>query len=146
MFKTIAGALVLSMTMAGTAIAADHTVQMLNRGTEGGSMVYEPAFLKIEPGDTVTFVSANPGHNVVSIKGMLPEGVEPFRSSLSKDFTMTFETPGLYGYKCLPHYGMGMVGLIQVGDSADNLDEAAGVRHPGRAKQKFDDLLEQVSG
>ncbi|MGR3746473.1 plastocyanin/azurin family copper-binding protein [Paracoccus sp. R12_2] len=29
---------------------------------------------------------------------------------------MTFEAPGFYGIKCSPHYTMGMVMLVQVGD------------------------------
>ena len=37
-------------------------------------MVFEPAFVKIAPGDTVKFVSTDKGHNAEIIKGMLPEG------------------------------------------------------------------------
>jgi plastocyanin len=37
-------------------------------------MVFEPALVKIEPGDTVKFVAANKGHNAETIKGLLPEG------------------------------------------------------------------------
>jgi len=34
--------------------SADHTVKMLNQGATG-IMVFEPAYLKINPGDTVIF-------------------------------------------------------------------------------------------
>ena len=47
---------------------------------------------------------------------------------------MTFDKPGVYGVKCLPHYGMGMVALVVVGTPA-NKDEAMAVTHPGKAKQ-----------
>ena len=31
--------------------------------------------------------------------------------------TVTFTVPGVYGVKCKPHYGMGMVALVVVGES-----------------------------
>lgn len=40
------------------ALAAEIKVKMLNRGTEG-VMVFEPALVKIEPGDTVKFVATD---------------------------------------------------------------------------------------
>ena len=51
---------------------------MLDKGTEG-VMVFEPALVKIEPGDTVKFVATNKGHNAETIKGMLPEGADAVR-------------------------------------------------------------------
>ncbi|EDP61545.1 pseudoazurin [alpha proteobacterium BAL199] len=146
MFKTVSAALVAMLVFAGQASAADHVVEMLNRGSNGQPMQFEPAFLKIEPGDTVTFKSVQPGHNVISIDGMMPDGAKPFKSQVSKDFTITFERSGVYGYKCLPHYGMGMVGVIQVGDDTSNLEAAKGVRAPGRAGALFKELFGQVSG
>src|SRR5262245_46862337 len=106
------------LALAGTAGAAEVEVKMLDKGTEG-VMVFEPALVKIAPGDTVKFVSVNKGHNVESIKGMLPEGAEPFVGKVSQDIVVTFDKPGAYGVKCLPHYGMGMVGLIVVGTPAN---------------------------
>lgn len=146
MFKTVSAALVAMLVSVGQAAAADHVVEMLNRGSNGQPMQFEPAFLKVEPGDTVTFKSVRPGHNVVSIDGMLPDGAEPFRSRMSQDVTITFDQPGVYGYKCLPHYGMGMVGVIQVGDDSSNLEAAKAVRAPGRAGALFKELFAQVSG
>jgi len=40
----------------------------------------------------------------------------PSKAKLSQEMTVTFQTSGLYGYRCLPHFGMGMVGLTEVGD------------------------------
>ena len=113
-------------------MAADHKVRMLNRGA-AGMMVFEPAFLAIQPGDTVTFLSADPGHNAEIIAGMLPAGAPGFKGAINKEITVGFAPEGLYGYKCAPHYAMGMVGLIQVGDEAPNAADAAKVRHPGKA-------------
>jgi pseudoazurin len=123
--------------------AADHEVKMLNRG-EDGMMVFEPAYLDVAPGDSVTFVPTDPGHNAQSIKGMVPEGAEPFQGKMSKPLTVTFEKEGIYGYKCMPHYPMGMVGVIHVGKSAPNLADAEKVKQPGMAKARMAKLLKQA--
>ena len=89
--------------------AAEFEVKMLNKGAEG-AMVFEPSLLKIAPGDTVKFLATDKTHNAESIKGMIPEGAKPFVGKINEEITVTFEQPGIYGIKCLPHYGMGMVG------------------------------------
>lgn len=125
------------------ALAADHTVQMLNRGQDGSAFVFEPNFLRIEPGDTVHFLATTKGHNVETIAGMLPEGAEPFKGAMSEDQVVTFDKPGVYGLKCLPHYAMGMVMLIEVGTPA-NVETAKSVPQPGRAKPVFARLWDQI--
>ena len=105
------------MSVAGAAMAAEVEVKMLNKGAEG-LMVFEPALVKIEPGDTVKFVATDKGHNAESIKGMLPAEATPFVGKNGEDVTVTFDKPGAYGIKCMPHYGMGMVALIVVGTPA----------------------------
>ena len=85
---------------------------MLNRG-EKGPMVFEPDFLEIAPGDRVRFVPTHKSHNAATIDGMVPEGVEGFKSRINEEFETGFEQPGFYGIKCSPHYGMGMVMLIK---------------------------------
>ena len=130
------------MSAAGAVGAAEIQVKMLNRGAEG-VMVFEPALVKIEPGDTVKFVSTDKGHNAESIKGMLPADATPFVGKNGDDIAVTFDKPGAYGVKCLPHYGMGMVALIVVG-TPGNLAEAKAVSQPGKAKQVFATLFEKL--
>ena len=89
---------------------------MLNKGAEG-VMVFEPALVKIEPGDTVKFVATDKGHNAETIKGMLPADAAPFAGKINEDIVVTFDKPGVYGVKCMPHYGMGMVALVVVGNA-----------------------------
>jgi pseudoazurin len=132
------------LAAAPSAGAAEHEVKMLNRGTAGGTMVFEPAFLQIAPGDTVRFVPTDRGHDVKTIEGMLPEGAAALDSGMSQELVVTFETEGVYGYKCVPHQAMGMVGLVVVGDPAANLDAARAVTHRGRATQTFADLFAQL--
>ena len=134
----IAGA-VVAMALASPAAAKDVQVKMLNKGAKG-AMVFEPALVKIAPGDTVTFVATDKGHNAEVISTMLPAGAAPFKGKMNQTITVKFTKPGVYGYKCLPHYGMGMVGAVIVG-SATNAAQAKAASHPGKAKQVFASIL-----
>ena len=89
-------------------------VKMLNRG-EAGSMVYEPDFLELQPGDTVRFIATHPSHNAASIPEMWPEDAVQVKGRINEEIEVTFDAPGFYGIQCSPHYTMGMVMLIQVG-------------------------------
>lgn len=138
----VLAATVAALVIAGGAQAADHEVQMLNKGDKG-AMVFQPDYIQAAPGDTVTFVPTDKSHDAESIKGMLPEGVEPFKGKMSEKITVTVNAEGVYGVKCTPHYGMGMVALIVVGKPV-NLEAAKAVKHPGKAKKAFADVLAQV--
>ncbi|MEO7504264.1 MAG: pseudoazurin [Sphingomicrobium sp.] len=139
---TFAAGAVAVLAIAGPAAAADHVVKMLNQG-KAGMMVFEPALVKIAPGDTVTFQPIDKIHNAESIPGMVPAGAQAFKGRMGQPLTVKLSKPGLYGYKCLPHYGMGMVGVIVVGNSSANFAAAQAVGHPGRAKQVMTSLLNQ---
>lgn len=142
--QILLSAAVLAFAIPAAVFAEDHEVQMLNRGEDGQMMVFEPAFLQIAPGDTVTFLPTQPSHNAESILTMMPEGGETFRGAMNQEVSVTYTTEGVYGVKCLPHYGLGMVAVIQVGDDTSNLEAASAVRHPARANQRMPVLLSQV--
>lgn len=131
---------------AAGAFAADHQVQMLNKGSNGMAMQFEPAFLRIAPGDTVTFVPTDRGHDTETLPGMLPDGAEPWKGKINEQITVTFTQEGLYAYKCLPHFPLGMVGLIQVGDSTEGVDAAEIEALPGKAETVMQELFAQVGG
>lgn len=131
------------LLQASWAVAAEVEVRMLNKGAEG-MMVFEPALVKIEPGDIVKFVASDKSHNAESIKTMLPAGAVPFAGKMNEDVAVTFDKPGAYGIKCMPHYAMGMVALVVVG-KPDNLDEARAVPQSGKAKQVFAALFERLT-
>lgn len=134
-----------AITWSGT-FAAEHEVRMLNKGPEGQPMQFDPAFLRIEPGDSVKFVATDKGHNSESILEMIPEGAETWKGKINEEITVTYDVEGIYGYKCMPHFGLGMVGIIQVGDNTDNLDSAETAKLPGKAKTRMAELIAQVSG
>jgi pseudoazurin len=123
------------VALAGAAQATEIEVKLLNKGSDGVAMVFEPSFVKIAPGDK--------GHNAKTIKGMLPEGAASFAGKGGEDVAVTFEKEGVYGVKCLPHYGMGMVAMIVVG-SPVNTDQAKAVPQVGKAKQVFATLFDKL--
>lgn len=128
---------------ASVASAADVEIKMLNKG-EKGVMVFEPDFVQVQPGDTVHFIATDKGHDVESIKGMLPEGVEPFKGKMNENFDLTVTEEGVYGIKCTPHLPMGMVALVVVGDPSSNLEAAKAVKNPKKAQERFDEAFAQV--
>lgn len=142
MFPKLIAASLAAMLMAPAAFAENFDVMMLNKGTDG-AMVFEPAFVQAAVGDTVTFISTDKGHNAEGIDGMLPEGVEEFKSKMGEDYVLTLTAEGLYGVKCTPHYQMGMVSLIQAGAPV-NQEALAAVVLKGKAKARFEPLLAQI--
>ncbi|MCF6221585.1 MAG: pseudoazurin [Robiginitomaculum sp.] len=145
-FVVAAAAIFVSLAITSPAYAATHEVQMLNRNPDNAKqrMVFLPSYLQIAPGDTVIFKAVDKGHNTVSIKGMIPEGATPWKSKMNKDFEVTLKKEGVYGYKCMPHFGMGMVGVIQVGGDIANLETAKGAKMPGKAKKVFDEIFAEM--
>ncbi|MEY9199248.1 pseudoazurin [Sinorhizobium fredii] len=137
--KGMAAAAVLA-ALTGTAFAADFEVRMLNKGAEG-AMVFEPAFVKVNPGDSVTFVPTDKGHNVETIKDMIPDGATAFKSKMNETYKVTFDVPGVYGVKCAPHVGMGMVAAVVVGDAPANVEKVKAVKLPKKARERLDAAL-----
>jgi pseudoazurin len=88
-------------------------------------------------------VIVDKGHNAEAIKGMFPEGAVPFKGKVNEEIVLTLAQEGIYGVKCLPHYGMGMVAMIVAGNPV-NLDAAKAVKHTGKAKTNFAALFEQL--
>ncbi len=127
---------------------ANHSVKMLNQGSTG-VMVFEPAYLKINIGDSVTFESTDAAHNSASIPGMIPSSASSWNGGLSQDLTVMFDVAGIYGYQCTPHSMMAMVGVIQVGDDKSNLDSAKAVAQQFKSsfvmnQTRLDDLLSKI--
>ena len=140
----VRAAAAVALLTVSPALAETHVVEMLNRGPDGGRYVYAPAFLQVEPGDTVKFVNGDPGHNAASIDGGIPAGAEPFTGRINEEIEVTLTEEGLYAYKCTPHLTLGMVGLILVGDAAPNMETVAEQRLPGRAGRVMDGLMEEA--
>ena len=86
---------------------------------------------------------ASKGHNVEIIAA--PEGFDiPKKSKNSKEVSITFDVPGIYYYWCTPHKGMGMIGLVVVGDDTSNKDAIAKAKAFGKSKKKLAKLLSEI--
>lgn len=142
MLRTLASGLALTIALGGAASAEVFEVQMLNRG-ESGTMIFEPAFLQIAAGDSVKFLATDRGHNAESIDTMMPDGAEAFAGKINEEIEVLFDVEGLYGVRCKPHFAMGMVMTIAVGDAVEAPEGYLEGRIPRKALQRFE---EQISG
>ncbi|MEM7781067.1 MAG: pseudoazurin [Pseudomonadota bacterium] len=121
-------------------------IQMLTRDPETGRQVFSPGVVVAQVGDTIRFVATNPTHQAESIPEMLPAGVTGWEGQINEEVEYVVPAPGIYGYKCAPHYAAGMVGVIVVqGEGAgDNLEAAKAVRHIGIATTAFEEYLAEA--
>ena len=135
--RTAFGVVVALTTMATAAAAADFEVHMLNKGKDG-AMVFEPGLTKIARGDTVTFIPTDPSHNAETVKELVPVGATAFKGKINETVKVTFDIEGGYVVRCSPHAGMGMVGLVVVGDPAANIDAIKTAKLPKKARDRLD--------
>ncbi len=143
--KLMAIVVAFGLLFGSTAFAKDYTVQMLNSG-KLGTFTFEPAYLHVQPGDTVTFKAKDPAHDSASY--LVPDGAKGWKGEIGKDITVTFKKEGVYLYECKPHHMMGMLGVIQVGD-ATNLKAAKAAAKKMDAKLvmnkgRLDKLMKKV--
>jgi pseudoazurin len=139
-----AGVLAAAVFAAAPVAAKEYQVAMLDRGPDG-AMVFSPGFVKVAPGDTVRFVPRDKGHNAESVTQLTPKGAPTVKGKINEEVVVRFQTPGLYGFKCFPHFGMGMVSLVQVGAATNRADftkQAQSV--PPFAKARLNKYLAQV--
>ncbi len=132
-----------SLFYSGFAIAADQTVEMLNRLNKE-SMVFEPKIVRVNVGETILWKATDKGHNVEFIKNGVPEGVDKFKSKYNKDTEYKFTIPGIYAYWCTPHKNMGMIGFVVVGDDKSNLEEIKKLRFSAKSKKIAPDLINSL--
>lgn len=135
--KTLVGAAMVSMAAGSLAMAADFEVHMLNKGADG-VMVFEPGSIKVAKGDSVTFIPTDKSHNAETIDGLIPDGAAPFKGKMNESVKVTFDVPGAYAIKCAPHVGMGMIGLVVVGDAPANIENVKAAKLPKKARERLD--------
>ena len=119
------------------------TIEMLNKRDDGAKMVYSEDITRVNVGDTITWVPTSKGHNVQFIT--VPEGVEKIKSKNNKEVSFTFEQEGVYLYVCTPHTSMGMLALVVVGDSLENLEDIKKSKMRGKSKKKLKKLIEDLT-
>ena len=98
-------------------------------------LVYQPETVTVAPGTTVVWENTgNIGHTVTAYSDEIPDGASYFASggpfdseqaaraaypdqgtiSGGESYSHTFETTGSFGYFCIPHESVGMVGTVEV--------------------------------
>ena len=133
-----------SLLFGSFAYAEDMTIDMLNKRDDGAKMVYSEDVAHVEVGDTVTWLPTAKGHNVEFIAG--PDGWEaPKKSKLGKEYSYTFDTPGVYLYQCTPHKSMGMIALVVVSEGGEApLNDVSKAKVRGKSKKKLKELLKEI--
>ena len=110
--------LLILISISNIVYTAEYEVKMLNFGAEGG-MVFEPGFLRVEVGDTINFIATDMSHNTESIAGLIPEGAQGWSGTINENVSVVIDKEGVYVYQCTPHLILGMVGVIQAGESVN---------------------------
>ncbi|MCJ8318192.1 MAG: plastocyanin/azurin family copper-binding protein [Colwellia sp.] len=97
--------------------AQEHIVHLKTMGTNGKMMVFEPILSKISVGDTVNFIPSDASHNAESFS--VPTEKSTFKTPYGKATKITFNEEGIVLVKCLPHFSLGMIGIIVIGENVD---------------------------
>ena len=101
-------ALFLSFSLAQSAYATE--IQM----GYNGNLVFEPNEVTVNAGETVTFVNnALPPHNII-VDGRADLSRESLMFSPGETQEIVFADTGDFNFKCAPHEGAGMKGVIHV--------------------------------
>lgn len=105
--------------MFGTPGAANTTsCEIIPDVTANGNNTFTPADITINVGETVVWANAAGFHNVNGSLATYPNNPEGFTNGAPSGdawtFSHTFNTPGVYDYRCDPHATQGMVGTVTV--------------------------------
>jgi pseudoazurin len=131
----------LISTLLGASVLLSSAVMAENHVVSAQVTAFNPMVIKIAPGDTVSFENMN-GHvtdtTFTDSDGehvYIPEGAKGWTSQMGENFTTPALTvPGIYLYKCDPHWGAGMGGVIIVGE-ATNLEAIEATKPKGALKR-----------
>jgi cytochrome c len=64
-----------------------HEIKMLNKASDDPKkiMVFEPDLVVAKPGDRIKFLATDKSHSAATMKDLIPEGAEPFRSAINEE-------------------------------------------------------------
>ena len=135
-FKSVMGAMIGASTLFATTVMAENHV------VTAAVTAFKPIVVKIAPGDSVSWENMN-GHisNTVftntdqSKVEYIPEGATGWTSAMGDNYgTEPLTVEGVYLYKCDPHWGAGMGGVIIVGEPT-NLEAIKATNPKGALKR-----------
>lgn len=133
------------------------TVEALSLDSDqgAGQFVFSPAVVWLEAGATITFEDAAGSHSVTAYHAdndkpnRVPSGAAAFDSGVMSEgdaFDHTFSESGVYNYFCSPHEGLGMVGLVIVGESGGGPGTTAPERVESSSAQESLTRLLDIAG
>ena len=132
--RSLLAACLAGAALRGAGIASAATVEVKLVQAPAGDAYFDPAGVRIAPGDTVRWVEMSGFHSITSYHPRndnhelrIPESAEPWDSDIlladypksGSTFERVFTVPGVYDYFCKPHEMAGMVGRIVVGEPGD---------------------------
>jgi pseudoazurin len=132
---------IATLFISTSASAADMTIEMLNKDADGNKMVFSEEIARVDIGDIITWIPTTKGHNVEMISS--PNDMK-LKSKNGKEVKISFDKAGIYYYWCTPHKGMGMIGLVVVGNDTSNIDQIAKAKAVGKSKKKLKKLLAEL--
>ena len=141
---TLLFSLITLLFLQNESISATYDVDMLNKRDDGEKMVYSTDVLHVNLNDTVTWLPTTKGHNVEFIEAPESADLPKKPSKVNKEFSYTFNEPGIYLYQCSPHKSMGMIALVVVDGNLSNIDDIASTRVVGKSKKKLKELLSSL--
>jgi plastocyanin len=103
---TVLGACLAVLGVSTPAFAAIANVIVGN-----GGLIFTPQITNIHSGDVVIWTWAGTHHSVTSSNNAW---LSSPTQNAGATFTNTFNTPGTFGYYCIPHQSFGMVGEVVV--------------------------------
>lgn len=93
---------------------AEAKTEIVTHTVKSRGVRFDPMFIYIKPGDRVSWENMA-SHNIETIDTMVPEGQPKIMTELGDNAFFTFDKVGLVTYKCTPHWGARMGGIIVVG-------------------------------
>ncbi|WP_435067234.1 halocyanin domain-containing protein [Haloplanus sp. C73] len=86
----------------------------------GGAFAFDPPAVQVDPGTTIVWEWTGEGgqHNVVAEEGGDFESETTAEAGFT--FEQTFDSEGVVKYFCQPHRGLGMKGVVVVGEMPDS--------------------------
>ncbi|MEM8622125.1 MAG: plastocyanin/azurin family copper-binding protein [Pseudomonadota bacterium] len=146
--QTIAAVCACGIPSASGAAAMHSIDQITDPGASAATNMFrfEPDFVRISPGESIAFLNSRGEHTVHSIPQFWPADRAPVAIASEPRAEVTFDAPGLYGFRCNRHGQYGMVMLVAVGQDPEPEDidsRIEAMRARDREKTAFRALVER---
>lgn len=126
----------LISALLGASVLLSSAVMAENHVISAQVTAFKPMVVKVAVGDTVSWENMN-GHITETIPEYIPEGAEGWVSAMGENYqTKPLTVEGVYFYKCTPHWGAGMGGVIIVGNPT-NMEAIGELKPKGATKRLY---------